>query len=267
MSGSGYELPQASVMRIVKAALPDNISVQKEVRNSLSKSAGLFLLYVTQSANEHCTAAKRSTISADDVLFALNDLQFDELSKPLAAFFQAYKNGDVAASSRAKPSKKEEKDKKGKDKGTPTKEKKEKKEKKESKKENKKEKKSETPSKSREKKKETMTPTAAASSSKKSVEPKQSKNKINENENEREREKDASPKKKQKSESQSQTASAPSTPLKENNGDDAPAQSQSNAMDTKNDLPREVSTNVYSKIAPAEAKDGASEDAPMAMVD
>lgn len=50
-----------------------------------SEAAKLFIHYLTSTANDACRDAKRQTLSADDVLTALDDLDFGELVEPLKA--------------------------------------------------------------------------------------------------------------------------------------------------------------------------------------
>ena len=42
-----FELPQASITRIIKAQLPEQVQVSKEAKQAFSKSAGIFILYLT----------------------------------------------------------------------------------------------------------------------------------------------------------------------------------------------------------------------------
>lgn len=50
-----------------------------------SEAGKLFIHYLTATANDTCREARRQTISADDVLIALEDLNFGELVEPLKA--------------------------------------------------------------------------------------------------------------------------------------------------------------------------------------
>ncbi|RYY81865.1 hypothetical protein EON63_14535 [archaeon] len=77
MSGEGtnkapdFELPMASVSRVIKAALPDNISVTKDARTALARASGVFVFYLTHAANEISRESKRQTILTSDVTKAL----------------------------------------------------------------------------------------------------------------------------------------------------------------------------------------------------
>ena len=48
-----------------------------------AEAGKLFIHYLTATANDACKDARRQTISADDVLTALGDLEFAELVEPL----------------------------------------------------------------------------------------------------------------------------------------------------------------------------------------
>lgn len=102
---SEYELPNASVARIMKAALPSNIQVAKEVKSSFCKAAGLFILYLTTTANDTCKLNKRTTVTAADVMEALNELEFDEFIPPLQSFLERYREEQSNKKSAKKASK------------------------------------------------------------------------------------------------------------------------------------------------------------------
>jgi MAF protein len=72
------DLPKAVVNRIVKTCLPANVQVAKEAREALVASGRIWISYVTAAANDFCKQSNRSTLSAEDVLAALDELDFDE---------------------------------------------------------------------------------------------------------------------------------------------------------------------------------------------
>lgn len=93
----GDDLPRAHIKRIVKAKLtelmadvgPDKSGrapdghVQKEALAAFGESAKIFIHYLTATANEICRDGKRQTISVDDVLRAIEELEFGEFCEPL----------------------------------------------------------------------------------------------------------------------------------------------------------------------------------------
>jgi DNA polymerase epsilon subunit 3 len=57
----------------------------------MAESAKIFIHYLTATANDACRDAKRSTISADDVLRAVEDIEFADFVEPLQASLEGFK--------------------------------------------------------------------------------------------------------------------------------------------------------------------------------
>ncbi|XP_023211230.1 DNA polymerase epsilon subunit 3-like [Centruroides sculpturatus] len=85
-----FNLPNAVVTRIVKEALPDGVNVSKEARAALSKAASVFVLYTTSCANNFAMKAKRKTLLGNDVLSAMEDMEFDRFIEPLKDCLKTY---------------------------------------------------------------------------------------------------------------------------------------------------------------------------------
>jgi DNA polymerase epsilon subunit 3 len=98
MSGEAESLPLAHVKRVVKAKLAEvtagsgaaaggeakkEVTVQKDALAALAEAGRIFIHYLTGTANELCQEGKRLTINADDVLRALDEVEFSEFSQPL----------------------------------------------------------------------------------------------------------------------------------------------------------------------------------------
>lgn len=88
------DLPKAVLKRMIKAKLQEvdtvrggdgtrDFQVNKDALLAFGEAGKLFIHYLTATANDICKDAKRQTISADDVMTALNDLEFDEFVEPL----------------------------------------------------------------------------------------------------------------------------------------------------------------------------------------
>lgn len=84
-------LPMAVVTRIVKDALPDGVAVSKEARTGLAKAASVFVLYVTSAATNIVKNNKKNTLTGQDVLEAMKDIEFDRFVEPLAESLEQYK--------------------------------------------------------------------------------------------------------------------------------------------------------------------------------
>jgi DNA polymerase epsilon subunit 3 len=91
-------LPQANVKRVVKEKLAElahehfdddrkekDVLVNKDALLAFSESAKIFIHFLSATANEICRESKRQTINADDVLKAVEELDFPEFCEPLKA--------------------------------------------------------------------------------------------------------------------------------------------------------------------------------------
>ena len=119
------DLPKALLKRLIKARLQEvdrskggdgtrDYQVNKDALLAFGEAGKLFIHYLTATANDICKDAKRQTISADDVVAALADLEFEELVEPLKAALEAFK-----AETKEKNKKKAEAGKKRKSDGAP----------------------------------------------------------------------------------------------------------------------------------------------------
>ncbi|XP_051547115.1 DNA polymerase epsilon subunit 3-like [Myxocyprinus asiaticus] len=86
-------LPNAVITRIMKEALPDGVNVSKEARRAISQAASVFVLYATSCANNFAMKSKRKTLSAGDVMTAMEEMEFERFLQPLQEALEAYKKG------------------------------------------------------------------------------------------------------------------------------------------------------------------------------
>ncbi|KAK2467581.1 hypothetical protein APHAL10511_000436 [Amanita phalloides] len=114
-----FELPKSIVTKIAKSALPDNAKLQKESVLSLVKGSTVFINYLAATAHDVAQSKQHKSISASDVLKALELLEFGDLVEPLQNELLAYRelaktdkskkgsanlnNGQVAGSSASAP--------------------------------------------------------------------------------------------------------------------------------------------------------------------
>lgn len=78
-------LPNAVVSRLMKESLPDGISISKEAKTCLSRSASVFVLYLTATAVSECKKENHKTMTAKNVLDALEEIDFENFIEPLKA--------------------------------------------------------------------------------------------------------------------------------------------------------------------------------------
>ncbi|KAL9228585.1 hypothetical protein vseg_004146 [Gypsophila vaccaria] len=83
------ELPRTIVRRVVKDKLSEisgdggDVILHKEALIAFSESARIFIHYISATAHDICNESKRQIINADDVLNALDEIEFSEFVDPL----------------------------------------------------------------------------------------------------------------------------------------------------------------------------------------
>jgi DNA polymerase epsilon subunit 3 len=86
-----FEPPLACVRRILKNSLPSSTNVGKDASAAFARACGIFIIYLTACANDFARENKRQTITANDVLAALTELDFQEFTPQLTTFLEAYR--------------------------------------------------------------------------------------------------------------------------------------------------------------------------------
>jgi DNA polymerase epsilon subunit 3 len=79
-------LPPSIVTKILKVALPDDVTTAGATRTMAAQAAGVFVLYLSSAATERARRAKRSTMTGDDVLAAAAELGLDSVLTGLNAY-------------------------------------------------------------------------------------------------------------------------------------------------------------------------------------
>eukprot|EP00546_Thalassionema_frauenfeldii_P011388 CAMPEP_0178920080 /NCGR_PEP_ID=MMETSP0786-20121207/14802_1 /TAXON_ID=186022 /ORGANISM="Thalassionema frauenfeldii, Strain CCMP 1798" /LENGTH=198 /DNA_ID=CAMNT_0020594099 /DNA_START=17 /DNA_END=613 /DNA_ORIENTATION=- len=93
-TGIEFEPPLACVRRILKNALPSSTNVGKDASSAFCRACGIFCIYLTACANDIAREHKRQTITANDVLAAVQELDFDEFTPQLKTFLESYRTAE-----------------------------------------------------------------------------------------------------------------------------------------------------------------------------
>eukprot|EP00924_Labyrinthula_sp_SR-Ha-C_P013206 augustus_masked-scaffold_12-processed-gene-12.90-mRNA-1 protein AED:0.38 eAED:0.38 QI:0/-1/0/1/-1/1/1/0/129 len=88
-----FDLPHASVGRIVKNAVTAKVQLAKDCKTSLSKCGGIFILYLTSVANDFRKENKRQTIVIQDVFSGLEEIGFGDFVPHLKSMVKKRKKG------------------------------------------------------------------------------------------------------------------------------------------------------------------------------
>eukprot|EP00126_Sphaerothecum_destruens_P003671 Sdes_comp17449_c0_seq1m6671 len=86
------DLPKAIVLRIIKESLPDGISVAKDVKTAVLKASSVFVSYLAATANDCALRANHKTLTGEDVLQALEDLELSSFREPLMESLQEFRS-------------------------------------------------------------------------------------------------------------------------------------------------------------------------------
>ncbi|EIN06798.1 histone-fold-containing protein [Punctularia strigosozonata HHB-11173 SS5] len=87
-----FELPKSLVTKIAKSAIPDNSKLQKETVLALMKGSTVFINYLAATAHDIAISKQHKSISASDVLRALELIEFGDMVPMLQGELQIYKD-------------------------------------------------------------------------------------------------------------------------------------------------------------------------------
>jgi len=58
LKSADFDIPTASMNKILKSTLPDNFIISKESKAAISRATGIFVFYITQAANDFARESK-----------------------------------------------------------------------------------------------------------------------------------------------------------------------------------------------------------------
>ncbi|CAN0907395.1 Nuclear transcription factor Y subunit B-6 [Linum grandiflorum] len=92
-------MPIANVIRIMRRILPPHAKISDDAKETIQECVSEYISFVTGEANERCQREQRKTVTADDVLWAMGKLGFDNYVEPLSLYLARYREteGDRAA--------------------------------------------------------------------------------------------------------------------------------------------------------------------------
>ncbi|KAL4312728.1 hypothetical protein GQ457_01G049930 [Hibiscus cannabinus] len=87
-------MPIANVIRIMRRGLPPHAKISDESKETIQECVSEFISFITGEANERCQHEQRKTITAEDVLWAMGKLGFDDYIEPLTVFLNRYREAE-----------------------------------------------------------------------------------------------------------------------------------------------------------------------------
>lgn len=84
-------LPIANISRVMKRMIPNSGKMSKGAKELVQECVSEFISFITSEANDRCLQEKRKTVSADDLLEAMESLGFDNYVEPLRTFLRRFR--------------------------------------------------------------------------------------------------------------------------------------------------------------------------------
>ncbi len=84
-------LPIANIARIMKRNLPANAKISKESKDAIQEAVSEFISFITMESLNRCNLERRKTVNGDDILWALQNMGFDNYLDPLHIYLEKYR--------------------------------------------------------------------------------------------------------------------------------------------------------------------------------
>ncbi|XP_022952052.1 nuclear transcription factor Y subunit B-9-like [Cucurbita moschata] len=84
-------MPIANMIRIMRRILPSHAKISDDAKEIIQECVSEYISFITSEANEQCQREQRKTVTAEDVLWAMGKLGFDNYIKPLIVFLNCYR--------------------------------------------------------------------------------------------------------------------------------------------------------------------------------
>jgi len=82
------KMPITNVTKIMRKFLPNNAKISDGAKEMIQQSATNYITFVTKKAKEKCQSEYRKIMNADDLLWAIENVGFDQYIGPLSTFLQ-----------------------------------------------------------------------------------------------------------------------------------------------------------------------------------
>lgn len=94
-----------NIIRIMCMIHPPHVKISDDSKVTIQECVFEFISFITGEANDHCQREQRQTITTEDVLWAMNNLGFDDYIEPLTLYLHRYHKNDGGArgSSKGEP--------------------------------------------------------------------------------------------------------------------------------------------------------------------
>ncbi|XP_038974158.1 nuclear transcription factor Y subunit B-6 [Phoenix dactylifera] len=84
-------MPIANVIRIMRKVLPLQAKISDDAKETIQECVSEYISFITGEANERCQREHRKTITAEDVIWAMGKLGFEDYVAPLNRYLHRYR--------------------------------------------------------------------------------------------------------------------------------------------------------------------------------
>ncbi|RDX61633.1 Nuclear transcription factor Y subunit B-6, partial [Mucuna pruriens] len=88
------KMPISNVTKIMRQILPTNAKISANVKEMIQQSATKYVTFVTRKAKERCQNEYRKIMNAEDLLWAIEKLGFNDYVGPLTTFLNRYRSNE-----------------------------------------------------------------------------------------------------------------------------------------------------------------------------
>ncbi|XP_062078876.1 nuclear transcription factor Y subunit B-9-like [Humulus lupulus] len=96
-------MPIANVIRIMRRILPSHAKISDDAKETIQECVSEYISFITGEANDRCQREQRKTVTAEDVLWAMAKLGFDDYVEPLTLFLTRHRESETDRSSSLRP--------------------------------------------------------------------------------------------------------------------------------------------------------------------
>uniref|UniRef100_A0A0E0LAH7 Transcription factor CBF/NF-Y/archaeal histone domain-containing protein n=1 Tax=Oryza punctata TaxID=4537 RepID=A0A0E0LAH7_ORYPU len=81
-------MPIANVIRIMRRVLPPHAKISDDAKEVIQECVSEFISFITGEANDRCHREHRKTVTAEDLVWAMDRLGFDDYVPPLTVYLR-----------------------------------------------------------------------------------------------------------------------------------------------------------------------------------
>lgn len=87
-------MSEANVVRIMRRVLPPNAKISEESKETMQECVSEYIAFTTSEANQRSQREQRKTVSAEDIIWAMSNLGFDNHVEPLTIYLQRHRESE-----------------------------------------------------------------------------------------------------------------------------------------------------------------------------